>query len=176
MFLLGWWGELFLCDSLVSLWCGEQYLELWSVTAGSCCHYRQPVISWLILKIVLSFVFNRITLIVSPGCLLRLNWDKYTVKQEGTGGNRKVQEGTRRHRGVQEAQSPQQTPRLALGEFLSETETKNIKISIASLLNFRAWQGSDQTGISSWSWSLPSRLIGGEDWCKISAGIWSDPP
>lgn len=60
------------------------------------------------------------------------------MKQEGTGGNRKVQEGTRRYRGVQEAQSPQQTPRLALGEFLSETETKNIKISIVSLLNFRA--------------------------------------
>ena len=95
----------------------------------------------MILKIVLSFVFNRITLIVSPGCLLRLNWDKYTVKQEGTGGNRKVQEGTRRYRGyrgVKEGQSPQQTPRLALGEFLSETETKNIKISIVSLLNFRA--------------------------------------
>ena len=54
----------------------------------------------MILKIVLSFVFNRITLIVSPGCLLRLNWDKYTVKQEGTERYKRVQEGTGGYRMV----------------------------------------------------------------------------
>ena len=48
------------------------------------CHYCRPVIIWLILKIVLSFVFKRIVPTFALGLLALLNWDKYyTASSQG---------------------------------------------------------------------------------------------
>ena len=96
-------------------------------------YYCQPVIIWLILQIVLSFVFNRIASILALGNLALLNWGKHTASNQGRLYGRFYPRQRQRRR-------------------------DNVKISIISQLNFSAGQ-EPPLPTSTRDWGSPDLVL-----------------